>query len=663
MPLDLDEHTPHVEDPNADEVSYNIDTATWGEEDSWFNWNQEPWTYPYAASNYSSFYQAFKAADMKSPYYYKSNSPASDQVNESYRVEWRGVWIYDFYHAQNDPEPIFKSNIAIKTKQWPTPWGFGLKSPMSNTFSVFPAYDVGPYVERTEFPEAMITYFWTSLTENFGPQPAIFKPGEDWGTETDSSKPHKPMPFIPCFDGTVYDNISYKQRNQNCYTYSDTSVGSPNYIPLSFNYQKIIVVPCVYCAKEDDTYDYGIRFGGKKTLQQYFDGVNWDPETQTGTPPANLEYPLITAVVLDRIYFGDTTETAQGRRYIDGTSLNSLLPDKLTTGSIPSTLIKINGTYTLKGSKWGEVGNENNWLPAKGYSVAIGTISGMGDTKNGARIQGMTINTSINDLRKAYIMATQSDTATVNLLHQNGDYEIYMKQKRKSTGSTYGYQFGMTSIWRNPTKEKVLRDVAYLGFWFADDYDTAANAFTGEDCNSSKMHIPLFDEDGLTTGKWLSGTDAAEADNAKWQDPFKSNPYNPDKTPPPPGPGPRPDPDPNPILPSSPAFTLAGRGTQCYAITPADMTEIYNDIYGRSSGAFEDLVDGLKLFGSDPMGAIISYKWYPFSFESPQSASIVLGTTELSPAHVYPIIQNVNNSLTIFKATFWYGRDKNFIES
>jgi hypothetical protein len=39
MPIDLSEQTPHVEDPNADEVSYNIDTATWGEEDTWFDWN------------------------------------------------------------------------------------------------------------------------------------------------------------------------------------------------------------------------------------------------------------------------------------------------------------------------------------------------------------------------------------------------------------------------------------------------------------------------------------------------------------------------------------------------------------------------------------------------------------------------------------------------
>jgi hypothetical protein len=135
---------------------------------------------------------------------------------------------------------------------------------------------------------------------------------------------------------------------------------------------------------------------------------------------------------------------------------------------------------------------------------------------------------------------------------------------------------GMCALWKNPTKEGVMRDVAYLGFWFADDIETASMGFTGEDCNSSKMHIPLFDEDGLTTGKWLSGTDAAEADNAKWQDPFKSNPYNPDKTPPSPGPGPAPDPNPNPIYPSNPAFTLANKGSACYALVSNDI----NDIFG-----------------------------------------------------------------------------------
>lgn len=212
-----------------------------------------------------------------------------------------------------------------------------------------------------------------------------------------------------------------------------------------------------------------------------------------------------------------------------------------------------------------------------------------------------------------------------------------------------------------------LHEMAFLGLPMV----TNENAAMYELWTTSQTHvyIPQFDSHMVTTGQFLTLAESYTADpegQYTWDNIYgdveEINDYDPDYQPD--GPvRPRPDPDPNPILPSTPAFTLAGRGTQCYAITPADMTEIFDDIYGRSSGSFDDLVDGLKLFGSDPMGAIISYKWYPFQFNSAQSAPIVLGTTEINPSHTYPIVQNVTSSFIQSKGVFWYGRDKNFVES
>ena len=120
--------------------AYNIDVDTWGNENEWFDWNKEPWTYPYTASSYSNaFSEAFKAADFKSPYYYKSNF-SNDSVNETYRVQWRGLFIKDYYYGSPPPDSIadlpIKADKAIETKQWPTPWGFGIDSPMSNIFTL-----------------------------------------------------------------------------------------------------------------------------------------------------------------------------------------------------------------------------------------------------------------------------------------------------------------------------------------------------------------------------------------------------------------------------------------------------------------------------------------------------------------------------------------------
>lgn len=212
-----------------------------------------------------------------------------------------------------------------------------------------------------------------------------------------------------------------------------------------------------------------------------------------------------------------------------------------------------------------------------------------------------------------------------------------------------------------------LHEMAFLGMPMAtNEYDAMYELWTTD---QTDIYIPKFDSHMVTTGQFVTLAESYAADPTgqyTWDNIYGDveaiNDYDPDYQPD--GPvRPRPDPDPNPILPSTPAFTLAGRGTQCYAITPAEMTEIFEDIYGRSQGSFDDLVNGLKLFGSDPMGAIISYKWYPFQFNSNVSASVVLGTTALNDTHIYPVIQNTMYSFIKSKGTFWYGRDKNFVES
>lgn len=669
MPLDLDEHTPQVEDPNADEVSYNIDTATWGEEDSWFDWNQSPWTYPYAASNYSSWYQAFQAADFKSPYYYKSAfSRVSDSTNEAYRVQWRGLFTKDYYFGSPPPASVadlpIKSDKAITTKQWPTPWGFGIDSPMSNIYTVLPGYSSSGYAPGNVFPEVDTYYFYTNFANKFGKNLYKFSASDDWGMEVDTSKTGRPMPFVPLFMNSVSpsDTLQYARKDfKGTSSISSIYMTYPNYVPLSFNYQKIVVLPKVYCAKYNNERDYGLDFAGPFTLAEYFDGVNWDPDTQTGTAPKKDTYPMITAVRIDQVYFGTTDGTSQNRRtYLSGGTFNAFLPDTLTLGGPPSARILKNGTYNVYSSKWGADDNADNWHPATGYVIDGGLISGMGQNYNNVKTFTISLNTNLTDLRKSYINETQSTNASLPLFHQNGDYEIHCVQRHTNNGDTPQNTMGMCALWKNPTKEKVMRDVAYLGFWFADDYDTAERGFTGEDCNSSKMHIPLFDEDGLTTGKWLSGTDAAKADNAKWQDPFKSNPYDPDKTPPSPGPtpGPTPDPSANPILPVGLDWTLAGKGTGIWALTPIEIDEVWQDVFGSDIK--------LSKFGNNPMNAILSLKWTPFDWTQTGATDedpIVLGDEIVNPFHQYPIINSAARAEKHGWGSCKFDFDKNFYNS
>jgi len=595
--------------------SYNIDPQTWGTENDWFDWNQEPWTYPYAASQYSSSYSAaFKAAEFKSPYYYKSGFN-TDQTNELYRVQWRGLFAKDYYFGSPPPNSVadlpIKADKAIETKQWPTPWGFGIDSPMSNIYTVLPGYSASGYAPGNVFPEVDTYYFYTNFANKFGKNLYSFPASDDWGMEVDTSKTGRPMPFVPLFASSVSptDAIQYSRKDFKG-TSSPSSVFTtyPNYVPLSFNYQKIVVLPKIYCAKYDDTRDYGLEFSGPFTLAEYFDGENWDPDTQTGTAPKKDTYPMITSVRIDTVYFGTTDGTSQNRRtYLSGSNFGAFLPDTLTLGGPPSARILKNGTYSVYSSKWGADDNADNWHPATGYVIDSGIISGMGQFYNSLKIFSITVNTNLTDLRKSYINETQSTSSSLPLLHQNGEYEIHCVQRHSNGGTTPQNTMGICALWKNPTKEGVMRDVAYLGFWFADDNDTASMGFTGEDCNSSKMHIPIFDEDGLTTGEYKSGTDAALEDNAKWQDPFKDNDYNPEHVTPPSG-----DEKDFGDLDNKDYRGLVFHNMSMYALSESELLQFLTTVNAMYINDTDTQQMQLDFKGSNPMEYITALYGYPF---------------------------------------------------
>lgn len=127
---------------------------------------------------------------------------------------------------------------------------------------------------------------------------------------------------------------------------------------------------------------------------------------------------------------------------------------------------------------------------------------------------------------------------------------------------------------------------------------------------------------------------------------------------------PKPKPDSNPVLPSDPSFTMAtGAGSVCYAITADNFNQIWDDIYGKNNSDWKDLIEGLQLFGSNPLNAILAYRWYPFEFGGTSTAPIILGRTRVNESHQYEVITAVSSSLKKAKGTFWYGKQKNFINS
>lgn len=242
--------------------------------------------------------------------------------------------------------------------------------------------------------------------------------------------------------------------------------------------------------------------------------------------------------------------------------------------------------------------------------------------------------------------------------------------------STDYAQFRATSIYEVSgadtfTKAQILslikHEVAFYGFEF---YIGWGNAGAGTfEVGSDDLFLPKFDEHLITTGMYTSGAASLSEPNATWGNIFDDTmpeydyEYNPSPQPGPgPGPRPKPGPNPNPIYPSTPSFTLAGKGTTCYALRDGDMDDILAAVFGREDSDWDDLLNGLKFYGADPMAAIISYKWYPFTFNPTPEATVRLGGVEVSST-LYSYFTNVSDTLKTDSFTFWAGLDKNFINS
>lgn len=218
-----------------------------------------------------------------------------------------------------------------------------------------------------------------------------------------------------------------------------------------------------------------------------------------------------------------------------------------------------------------------------------------------------------------------------------------------------------SSKWES-IKAIIRHELAFIGFPFTMSENK--RGFIGD----NNVSVPVFDSHMITTGNYLTGAEAQQLPNAQWGDIFDDTmpeydpDYEPDAPGPGPGPGPGPAPNPNPLYPSSPGFSLASAGGKCYALVDGTIDTIFEEIYGRDDESWLDLINGLSLYGSDPMAAIISYKWYPWAWNFTGTAGLYLGGIRIGNSG-YDVPRTDAEALHTENASFYYGREKNFINS
>jgi len=206
----------------------------------------------------------------------------------------------------------------------------------------------------------------------------------------------------------------------------------------------------------------------------------------------------------------------------------------------------------------------------------------------------------------------------------------------------------------------IMEQMACFGLFFTIDKATAQNGAL----NDENMCLGIL-ENGIGHGKWTSGEENMEQEQWEWDTTNRSS-YKPSEG----GGGgdrPRPEPGANAKGLHTPGFSLAvDNGSVNYIINQSEWSQIWDDIYGGSKNDWEELINGLALYGSNPLNAILNYRWYPFEFTAGTPEQLRLGASLVGPAaHKYSVITAASQGFKSKTASFWCGDyagfDKNFV--
>ena len=268
---------------------------------------------------------------------------------------------------------------------------------------------------------------------------------------------------------------------------------------------------------------------------------------------------------------------------------------------------------------------------------------------------------------------------TSNLLNAT-PYFFIEDDKWELVNGSYRLKKSGNNIYSEDDLNYIRKLIAYLGFWFTDGgiYKDEEHSYTlnrvnsllGDYANtySDEYIIPnhVYQaeiKEGITTGNFTELRIAKDNDQSKWgKDWRQKNGY--DGRTPGGGDKPKPTPDPNPIQLQTPGFSLAvDNGSVCYTIDKAEWRRIWDDIYGGSKKNWKQLIEGLSLYGANPLNAILNYRWYPFEIAGTTQQPIRLGATTVKPeSHTYLIINNTSSALISSNiAEFWIGENSNFM--
>ena len=371
--------------------------------------------------------------------------------------------------------------------------------------------------------------YYAVWSNNFLDLNVIDKSVAYWGISKNSvwAKPHFISPFWtgseidvdtrPAYDNNADDipaifstNQGYSQ-NDITYNnrYADVNTvpynnGTVNRILLDFNYQKVVLVPCVLYVSSTS----GTRTIYATSMKDYIDNI--------GTTYNNYRYVVGFGF---RVRTGDTNRAQnyglnlQVLRHFSGSDIY----------------------YQPAGTKYTYFATENGFdmISCGGY---LGNSNEVSKVLPYSNIYGAYIDQTIGDgdtaFRAKYCVNYNAGGMIYNQVpvYFYDDNPLWKINKIWEGTPTWQQVFSYINITNeniNDFKAYALKQIAYLGFIFVYDPDIAINGQLGD----TGLYYPVFDANGITTGDYKDGLDAIRLPNSEWIDAREGSGYNPGVTP------------------------------------------------------------------------------------------------------------------------------------
>lgn len=114
----------------------------------------------------------------------------------------------------------------------------------------------------------------------------------------------------------------------------------------------------------------------------------------------------------------------------------------------------------------------------------------------------------------------------------------------------------------------------------------------------------------------------------------------------------------------NPAISAAGIFNTMFAMSATEIKTFRDYMYNADDSIFDEIIEGLKLMGGNPIDAVISLRLYPFDVRekmlNPQQSNIVLGRTEL-PINAYIVDNSINCIIDMGECSL-YDENENFLD-